>query len=80
MMAAMPCFMPSIIAFPLGATLLENGAGIQQIAGFISSLMGVGLMSIGMESQYFGIKHAITRNLLALIASIAFVIVIGGVL
>lgn len=73
-------FMPSIVAFPLAATLLENGAGYQQIAGFISSLMGVCMMSIGMESQYFGIKLAITRNVLALIASIVFVVAVGGFL
>lgn len=73
-------FMPSIVAFPLGASLLEHGAGYPQVAGFISSLMGVGMMSIGMESKYFGVKVAIIRNLLALLASIVFVVVIGGVL
>lgn len=72
-------FMPSFIAFPLGASLVEHGAGTQQIAGFISSLMGVGVISYGVESQYFGKKTALLRNLLALIASIVFIIIIGGV-
>jgi len=73
-------FMPSFIAFPLGATLLENGAGYPQVAGFISSLMGVGIMSFGMESKYFGTKIAVFRNVLALVASIVFVIAVGGVM
>lgn len=71
-------FMPSFIAFPLGAGLLNNGAGYAQIAGFISSLMGVGFVSLNMESQYFGTKTAVLRNFLAVIASVIFVIVIGG--
>lgn len=73
-------FMPSFIAFPLGAGLIENGAGYPQVAGFISSLMGVGIISIGMEIEYFGKQAAIVRNVFAVIASIVFVIIIGGVM
>ena len=72
-------FMPSFIAFPLGASLLDHGAGVPQVAGFIASLMGVGVISYGVESQFYGKKAAFLRNTLALIASIVFVIVIGGV-
>ena len=70
-------FMPGFVAFPLGATLLEHGAGYAQIAGFISSLMAVGFVSLGLEIKYFGKKAAVMRNITALIASIMFVIVIG---
>lgn len=73
-------FMPSFIAFPLGATLLEHGAGYPQIAGFISSLMAVGFVSIGLEIKYFGIKTAVVRNATALVASILFAIIIWGVM
>jgi len=69
-------FMPSFIAFPLGASLLENGAGYPQVAGFISSLMAVGFISLSMEAKYFGMKTAVTRNSLALVASISFVFVV----
>ncbi len=69
-------FMPSFIAFPLGANLLQFGAGYPQVAGFISSLMGVGVMSIGMESKYFGKRVTLLRNGLALVASIIFVIIV----
>lgn len=73
-------FIPSFIAFPLGATLIENGAGYPQVAGFISSLMGVGIVSLPMEIEYFGKKAAILRNIFAVIASIIFIAVVGGLL
>lgn len=73
-------FIPSFIAFPLGATLIKNGAGYPQVAGFISSLMGVGIVSLPMEIEYFGKKAALLRNIFAVLASVLFVIVIGGLL
>lgn len=68
-------FMPSFVAFPLGANLLANGAGYPQIAGFLSSLMAVGLVSLNLEMKYFGKKTAVLRNLTAFAAAITFVIV-----
>lgn len=73
-------FIPSFIAFPLGAQLIENGAGYAQVAAFISTLMGVGVVSIGMEMEYFGKKTAVFRNGVALLASVVFVVLIGGIL
>jgi hypothetical protein len=66
-------FMPSFVAFPLGANLLQHGAGYPQIAGFISSLMAVGIVSLALEIKYFGKRTALLRNLTALIASMTFV-------
>lgn len=71
-------FMPSFVAFPLGASLMNHGAGVAQVAGFVSSLMGVGVISYGAESQFFGKKAALIRNLVALFASIIFVGLMGG--
>jgi len=73
-------FMPSFVAFPLGANLLSHGAGYPQIAAFVSSLMAVGFVSLGLEIQYFGKKAAIIRNLTALTASMVFVAVIWRVM
>ncbi|MBN2794264.1 MAG: permease [Clostridia bacterium] len=73
-------FIPSFIAFPLGAQLIENGAGYPQVAGFISSLMGVGLISITMEVEYFGKQAAITRNAFAVLASVVFVVLVGVII
>ncbi|OJV65827.1 MAG: permease [Clostridiales bacterium 38-18] len=69
-------FMPSFVAFPLGANLLSHGAGFPQIAGFISSLMAVGVVSLGLEIKYFGKMTAILRNITALTASIVFVLLV----
>ncbi|WP_027398619.1 hypothetical protein [Anaerovorax odorimutans] len=73
-------FMPSFIAFPLGESLLSHGAGYPQIAAFISSLMAVGIVSLAIEIQYFGKKAAVSRNILALITSVIFSLIIWGVM
>ena len=73
-------FMPSFVAFPLGANLLAHGAGYPQIAGFISTLMAVGFVSLPVEIKYFDKRTAIMRNTLGLIASIIFVIIIWSVM
>lgn len=56
---------PGFIAFPLAAMLLENGAGSLPIAGFVSTLMMVGIATLPLEYRYFGRKIAIIRNSLA---------------
>lgn len=73
-------FMPSFVAFPLGASLLSHGAGYPQIAAFISSLMAVGFISIGVEIKYFGKKSAILRNISGIVASIVFSIIVWKVM
>lgn len=69
--------LPSFIAFPLGATLLEQGAGLMQVAGLISALMGIGILTFSMEKRYFGLTFAIYRNAGSLIMTILFVAAIG---
>lgn len=73
-------FLPSFVAFPLGASLLEHGAGYPQIAAFVSTLMAVGVASIALEIQYFGKKMAVHRNILAMFASIMFTVIVWGVM
>lgn len=71
---------PGFVAFPLASALLQNGAGITQIAAFVSTLMMVGIVTMPVEIQYFGKKVAIIRNLSAFIFSFIVAIVMGGVL
>lgn len=73
-------FLPSFVAFPLGANLLAHGGGYPQIAGFVSSLMAVGFASFPIEIKYFNKKTAILRNGLGLAASIIFVIIMWSVM
>jgi uncharacterized membrane protein YraQ (UPF0718 family) len=62
---------PGFVAFPLAGELLRNGAGVMQIATFVSSLMMVGIVTLPMEISYFGKRTAILRNVFALIFSVA---------
>ncbi len=69
-------FLPSFVAFPLGATLLEQGAGLPQIGAFISTLMGVGLLSLPMEIRYFGKQLTILRTVLCFVIAVVFVVIL----
>jgi len=70
---------PAFVAFPLAQALLQNGAGISQIAVFVSTLMMVGIVTIPLEIKYFGKKATLIRNSLAFVFSI-FVSVMMGVI
>lgn len=71
---------PGFVAFPLASRLLDSGAGIVQIAVFLSTLMMVGIVTLPVEIQYFGKKTTAIRNGLAFIFSFAVAITIGAVL
>lgn len=71
---------PSFVVFPLGETLLNNGAGLPQVAMLVSTLMSVGVISLPVERKMFGAKFTYIRNLAALIMSILFTLIIWVVL
>jgi len=71
---------PGFVAFPLASALLNNGAGLMQMAIFISTLMMVGVVTLPVEIKYFGKKATIIRNALAFAFSYVVAIVIGVVL
>lgn len=62
---------PGFIAFPTAALLLRAGAGLMQMAAFISALMMVGVVTAPLEIKYFGRKLTLTRNALAFAFSFA---------
>lgn len=72
--------MPGFIAFPLGANLLNAGAGYAQVAGFLGTLMAVGVTTIFLEMTFFNKKTTIYRNLLAFVGSGIFAVVIWMVM
>ena len=71
---------PGFVAFPLASALLKSGAGFMQIAVFISTLMMVGIVTIPVETKYFGKKATLLRNALAFVFSFIVALVIGVVL
>jgi Predicted permease. len=70
---------PGFVAFPLAYALLKNGAGLMQIAVFISTLMMVGIVTVPLEIKYFGKRAAILRNSFAFVFSFIAAIIIGVV-
>lgn len=71
---------PGFIAFPLAAALLKSGAGYMQIAAFISTLMMVGVVTLPVETGFFGKKAAMLRNSLAFVYSFIVALVVGGLM
>ncbi|MGD1821793.1 MAG: permease [Pleomorphochaeta sp.] len=71
---------PGFVAFPLAAALLNNGAGVSQIAAFISSLMMVGIVTYPMEKKMFTTKVTVLRNSLAIVFSTLVAFIMGAIL
>ncbi|MDF2859336.1 MAG: putative permease [Neobacillus sp.] len=70
---------PGFVAFPTAAILLENGAGYMQIAAFVSTLMMVGVITLPVETKYFGKKISVLRNVFAFFFSFIVALIIGMV-
>ena len=71
---------PVLIAFPVAAQLLQNGAGVMPVAVFISTLTTVGFVTMPLEMKYLGRKVTWLRNLLALLFSFAAAFAVGAAL
>jgi len=61
---------PGLVAYPLSSVLLKNGASYPVIAVFITTLMMVGIVTLPLETKFFGFKVAFTRNLLSFIGAL----------
>ena len=68
---------PGLIAYPLAAALLKQGATYSVIAVFMTTLMMVGIVTLPLEIKYFGKKAAILRNVFNLIAAIIIGVLMG---
>lgn len=71
---------PSLIAFPLAASLLEGGAAVGTVAGFIASLTMIGVVTFPVEVRELGVKMTIMRNGFGFLFAIAIALVIGVLL
>lgn len=72
--------MPTFVAFSLGNTLLQNGAGYAQVAALISTLTLIGVITYPMESKYIGKKAAFLRNFVAFLFTFIVAFILGRVL
>ncbi len=68
---------PGFVAFPAAGELLRNGAGVLQVATFVSTLMMVGVVTLPLEIKTFGKRAALARNLLALVFALVAAIFIS---
>ena len=73
-------YIPSILAFPLSASLLENGASITVIATFIITLTMVGIITLPLEIKELGKKIAILRTVFSFIIAIIIAVIMGIIL
>lgn len=56
---------PGFIAYPLCGILVKSGVAYSTIAVFITTLMMVGILTLPIESRFFGWKTSLIRNLLS---------------
>ena len=73
-------YIPSLVAFPLAASLLRAGASVATIAAFLTALVMVGTVTLPLEIKHVGKKIALSRNLLSLLFAFVIAIVMGMVL
>ncbi len=71
---------PSLISFPLAASVRENGASIVAVAAFITTLTMIGLFTLPLEIKELGKKMAILRNGLSFIFAVIIALIMGAVL
>lgn len=71
---------PGFIAFPLAAVLIKSGVSYSVTAVFITTLLMVGVITLPLESKYFGMKTAVIRNLLSFAGAILIGAVMGMVM
>ena len=71
---------PGFIAFPLAASLLASGAGYGQTAMFLTTLMMVGIVTLPLESTFFGRRLAVLRNALAFLYAVVSSVILGALL
>jgi len=70
---------PGFVAFPLAKSLRDGGAGIPQIAVFVTTLMAVGFVTAPLESKYLGRKETLLRNGLSFVWAFVVALVLGMV-
>jgi len=68
---------PALLAFPLGASLLDKGASITVVAAFLTTLTMIGMVTLPLEIQVLGKKFALMRNGLSFIAALIISYLLG---
>lgn len=56
---------PAFVAFPLVGSLVDAGASIIPAVAFLTTLTMVGIVTFPLEKKEFGVRFALTRNLMS---------------
>ena len=71
---------PSLISFPLAASLLKGGASVTSVAVFITTLTMIGMVTLPLEIKELGKKMALLRNGISFLIAIVIGLIMGAVL
>ncbi len=71
---------PSLISFPLAASILESGASISSVAVFITSLTMIGVVTLPLEIKILGEKMALLRNGINFVIAVVIALIMGAIL
>ena len=71
---------PAFIAFPLVGTLVGAGVGIVPSVAFLTTLTMVGIVTFPLERKEFGMKFALTRNVLSFVFALIIALVMGVII
>ena len=71
---------PSIVSFPLAASLINLGASIGTIAAFITTLTMVGIVTAPIEIKELGLKFTLWRNGLSFLLALLIAVAMGVIL
>jgi uncharacterized membrane protein YraQ (UPF0718 family) len=69
--------LPGFVAYPICAVLMKQGVSIVVLAAFLTTLMMVGIITLPLESKFFGTKAALIRNFLSLIGAVSVALLMG---
>ncbi|MPM71030.1 hypothetical protein SDC9_117993 [bioreactor metagenome] len=68
---------PPFVAFPLVGSFIDIGISIIPSVAFLTTLTMVGVVTIPLETQEFGSKFALTRNLLSFVFALIIALAMG---
>ena len=71
---------PAFVAFPLVSSLLDAGAGILPVVAFLTTLTMVGFVTFPLEKKEFGLKFALSRNVLSFGFAILIAVCMGVII
>ncbi|AOY74919.1 permease [Clostridium formicaceticum] len=71
---------PAFVAFPLVSSFVDIGMSIVPAVAFLTTLTMVGLVTFSLEKQEFGLKFALTRNILSFLFAIFISLIMGVIL